>query len=990
MIPLSQIVASFFFFFFLMIRRPPRSTLSSSSAASDVYKRQVLAIFRFFRCVRIIRLYRLQDSLSEKSAGNYSSSTTVKRQLASLAFAFFCFVFISSGLVHACDQLFSGEQFSGAVDIQFHEAFYYIIVTITTVGYGEIYPQTTVSQMLMVVIIVAAFTILPAQVSKLNETLNAQSQYDVVFTPRNSTWEHVVVVGPPTERGIDAHIIKALLENLVDQHHADVKLQLVVLSPYDPTPEVLKLLNSGKYDTQLTYVRGSVFDENSLRRVKAESAKAFFVFVDKYNSGRVTKELDTIAIMSVLVIKRFNDSVEVFVELNSESSKKRLQNFQLVGVWPVCLEELRNGILAHSCSYPGLSTMLMNMVQDYEVKGIEQKDQWLQQYLWGATQRLCSVDVSCFAGLPFCLTVQLCLTQFDLLLIAVQECSTNTVWRNPTNKYVVAKGDTGFVLSHARVPHNALNRSSLLRSKEFKTELSRAMESAEIARLASVEMTDQREPAASPREAGAGMRSRRGSTASVDTTELETCVDHLEGHIVVLGSLEGCKTFITPFRASQSEMLQNDSLWRLRPIVIVSGENDSVKIKSLLRQYSRVYHFTGKLDDDMLRTVGVERAKRVVILRDSHSHLTNEAGLIQNEDMTQVTDAENVFTYRNVLRLCGRMEIPIVELIHVSNQRFMSLNRGKCPPNHRHQEWPLYAAGQVFSTSTFDNLFSQGLFTPGLIDFFASLGARKEVPKCRLQEVQDSVFVCLPVPSIFAANTYEHMLRVCLEEYEVVCLGLYRSTMASSRDSQSPRDSRETDEVSPPWSERLRNSGTNEHIVAPEKPDDSDEDGVWKERDQDEIQEEAYALAMAESEEDNSKVPHPYVYTNPHPLELLVDGDMVFVLAQAGFSFSDTHKQSAPLLVSLTETEMSRLMGEDDQDHPSPSDVFPGATNDLEAPAREEAPAPRERRRSAPPASYGRVESLHGNSNGIPPNGGDSPPKPYRCLLYTSPSPRDS
>eukprot|EP00657_Telonema_sp_P-1_P010242 TRINITY_DN4597_c0_g1_i1.p2 TRINITY_DN4597_c0_g1~~TRINITY_DN4597_c0_g1_i1.p2 ORF type:complete len:144 (-),score=28.59 TRINITY_DN4597_c0_g1_i1:118-549(-) len=34
----------FMFFFFLMIRRPPRSTQSRSSAASDVYKRQTLAL----------------------------------------------------------------------------------------------------------------------------------------------------------------------------------------------------------------------------------------------------------------------------------------------------------------------------------------------------------------------------------------------------------------------------------------------------------------------------------------------------------------------------------------------------------------------------------------------------------------------------------------------------------------------------------------------------------------------------------------------------------------------------------------------------------------------------------------------------------------------------------------------------------------------------------------------------------------------------------
>ena len=37
-------LSSVFFFFFLMIRRPPRSTLDRSSAASDVYKRQMIAL----------------------------------------------------------------------------------------------------------------------------------------------------------------------------------------------------------------------------------------------------------------------------------------------------------------------------------------------------------------------------------------------------------------------------------------------------------------------------------------------------------------------------------------------------------------------------------------------------------------------------------------------------------------------------------------------------------------------------------------------------------------------------------------------------------------------------------------------------------------------------------------------------------------------------------------------------------------------------------
>lgn len=85
-------------------------------------------------------------------------------------------------------------------------------------------------------------------------------------------------------------------------------------------------------------------------------AQAFFVFVNKYDSVQLMHEEDMEAILSTLAVKRFRANLKVIVELNSEKSKSWLEAYHLPHVQAICLEELRNGLLAHSCLYPGLST----------------------------------------------------------------------------------------------------------------------------------------------------------------------------------------------------------------------------------------------------------------------------------------------------------------------------------------------------------------------------------------------------------------------------------------------------------------------------------------------------------------------------------------------------------------------------------------------------------------------------------------------------------
>lgn len=150
-----------------------------------------LNLLRVFRLVRILRVALLvpflkssfnRNMLSEDEGsygrdGTTTISDIVNLRIATLTVTVSTLLLSSAAIVqivegisrsyklrrlHAHSHLSHGA--FCCAGLQWHEAFYFIVTTLTTVGFGDITPSTTLGELTVVCLILFGFTLIPLQV----------------------------------------------------------------------------------------------------------------------------------------------------------------------------------------------------------------------------------------------------------------------------------------------------------------------------------------------------------------------------------------------------------------------------------------------------------------------------------------------------------------------------------------------------------------------------------------------------------------------------------------------------------------------------------------------------------------------------------------------------------------------------------------------------------------------------------------------------------
>lgn len=124
-----------------------------------------LADISFIRLLRWFRILRLLRFIDKKFLiGSISNEDSVI--FARILFTLFAIIFVFSGLIYQVEHPLNPHNFNTFLD-----AFYFSIVTMTTVGFGDVIPVSELGRLLTVLMILTGVALIPWQIGDLIKRL---------------------------------------------------------------------------------------------------------------------------------------------------------------------------------------------------------------------------------------------------------------------------------------------------------------------------------------------------------------------------------------------------------------------------------------------------------------------------------------------------------------------------------------------------------------------------------------------------------------------------------------------------------------------------------------------------------------------------------------------------------------------------------------------------------------------------------------------------
>jgi voltage-gated potassium channel Kch len=338
----------------------------------------------------------------------------------------------------------------------FGDSLYFSLVTILTVGYGDIVPVSALAKFATIACTLAIYYIVPSGIMEaIREHRYGQGAHDLGLLTskgRNVREQHIVLCGSVTLDNLAA----TLREIFHSDHGAEMRwVRVIVLSNRKPTAEISVLLDSPTYRYRVAYVVGSPLNSKDLERARVEEAAGVMVLVDKMAANERLEDMDVMmqaisALSHVQVQRRAGHGPRLLVGLVLPTSALHLRTAGMRSV--VSSVQLKLSILAQSCRCPGWAAMVSNLIRSHAKLPPEvlEAGSWLAEYYIGATKTFYSISFSpVFVGQLFSSVVATVFEHFELIIAAVEKPS-GTVLLNPGPNYRIRKEDRAYVLAESQ------------------------------------------------------------------------------------------------------------------------------------------------------------------------------------------------------------------------------------------------------------------------------------------------------------------------------------------------------------------------------------------------------------------------------------------------------------------------------------------------------------------------------------------------------------
>ncbi|KAM9613532.1 potassium channel subfamily T member 2 isoform 3-T3 [Trichechus inunguis] len=667
------------------------------------------------------------------------------------------------------------------------DSLYFCIVTFSTVGFGDVTPETWSSKLFVVAMICVALVVLPIQFEQLAYLwMERQKSGGNYSRHRAQTEKHVVLCVSSLK--ID------LLMDFLNEFYAHPRLQdyyVVILCPTEMDVQVRRVLQIPMWSQRVIYLQGSALKDQDLLRAKMDDAEACFILSSRCEVDRTSSDHQTI--LRAWAVKDFAPNCPLYVQILKPENKFHIKFADHV----VCEEEFKYAMLALNCICPATSTLITLLVH---------------------TSR----------------------GQFGVCLIGVRREDNKNILLNPGPRYIMNATDICFYINITKEENSAFKNQDQQRksnvSRSFYHGPSRLPVHSIIASMGTVAIDLQDTSCRSTSGPTLSLPSegskeiRRPSIAPVlevaDTSSIQTCdllsdqsedetmpdeeissnLEYAKGYPPYSPYIGSSPTFChllhekVPFcclrldKSCQHNYYEDAKAYGFKnKLIIVAAEtagnglyNFIVPLRAYYRPKKELNPIVLLLDnplDDLLRC-GVTFAANMVVV-DKESTMSAE------EDY--MADAKTIVNVQTLFRLFSSLSI-ITELTHPANMRFMqfrakdcySLALSKLEKKERERGSNLafmfrlpFAAGRVFSISMLDTLLYQSFVKDYMISITRLLLGLDTIPGsgflCSMKITEDDLWI----------RTYARLYQKLCSSTGDVPIGIYRTESQKLAASES-------------------------------------------------------------------------------------------------------------------------------------------------------------------------------------------------------------
>eukprot|EP00929_Paragymnodinium_shiwhaense_P033130 TRINITY_DN18250_c0_g1_i1.p1 TRINITY_DN18250_c0_g1~~TRINITY_DN18250_c0_g1_i1.p1 ORF type:complete len:1238 (+),score=258.29 TRINITY_DN18250_c0_g1_i1:134-3847(+) len=273
--------------------------------------------------------------------------------------------------------------------LTFVQMTYWIITTISTVGYGDYSPTTMPSQCFVVIFIIYGIVFFSRETVYLAEIHNRIQRGKGKYLSFGQNDEHVVVVGSGISKL--SSMIENFLQETLDPESGLSVPDVIFLSEtdYDPALREFVKLSLPRCSSKVHFFRGSAMVHSDLQRVQLQSASMVFIVPDL--DAKDAHAEDNYNILRAIEMRHHAPEAHLRLVLLEPEGQQRALHIGIRTETCFAARELKSRVLVHSARVQGFMTLLAGMMQvttDFELKcyfdsarGSDRR--WMEEYSWG-------------------------------------------------------------------------------------------------------------------------------------------------------------------------------------------------------------------------------------------------------------------------------------------------------------------------------------------------------------------------------------------------------------------------------------------------------------------------------------------------------------------------------------------------------------------------------------------------------------------------------